>query len=106
MCVGFVLLANCTSLNVFAYERCQARPPEFRGNELVGFQVTWMASSLMIVATNKDGSSKRGVGGNVNTSFVGEDTFSILPIRQTGVEGRGNRAIHGLQCLEDKRVGG
>ena len=106
MCVGFVLLANCTSLNVFAYERCQARPPEFRGNELVGFQVIWMASSLMIVATNKDGSSKRGVGGNVNMSFVGEDTFSILPIRQTGAEGRENRAIHGLQCLEDKRVRG
>ena len=106
MCVGFVLLANRTSLNIFAYERCQARPPEFRGDELVGFQVTWMASSLMIVAMNKDGLSKRGVRGNVNTSFVGKDAFSILPIRQTGAEGRGNQAIHGLQCLEDKRVRG
>ena len=60
----------------------------------------------MIVAMSKDGSSKRGVGGNVNTSFVGEDTFGILPIRQTRMEGWENQAIHRLQCLEDKRVGG
>ena len=80
MCVGFVLLANRTSFDIFAYKRCKARPPELGGDKLAGFKVTWVASSLMIVATNKDGPSKRGVGGNVNTPFVGEDALSILPV--------------------------
>ena len=81
MCVGLVLLANCTSLNVFAHERCEARPPKVRGDKLAGFKVTWVASSLMIVAANKDGLLKRGIGGNVNVSFVGENALSILPVR-------------------------
>ena len=81
MCVGFVLLANCTSLNILAYERCKARPPELGGDKLAGFKVTWVASSLMIVATNKDGLLKGRVRGNVNPSFVGEDALSILPVR-------------------------
>ena len=37
MSIGFVLLANCTSLDIFAYERCQTRPLEFGGNQLMGF---------------------------------------------------------------------
>ena len=106
MCVGFVLLANCTFLDIFAYERCKARPPEFGGDELAGFKVTWVASSLMIVAMNKNGPSKRGVRGNVNTSFVDKDALGILPVRQTRTESWENRAIHGLQCLDDKRVRG
>ena len=81
MCVGFVLLANRTSLDILAHERCKAGPPELRGDKLAGLKVTWVASSLMIVAANKDGLSKRGIGGNVNTSFVGEDALSILPVR-------------------------
>ena len=81
MCVGLILLANHTSLNVFAHERCEAGPPKFRGDKLAGFKVTWVASSLMIVAANKDGLSKRGIGGNVNVSFVGENALSILPVR-------------------------
>ena len=44
----------------------------------------------MIMAMSKDGPLKRGVGGNVNMSFVGEDSFSILPIRQTRTEGWGD----------------
>ena len=81
MCVGLVLLANHTSLNVFVHERCEAGPPKFRGDKLVGFKVTWVASSLMIMAANKDGLSKRGIRGNVNTSFIGENVLSILPVR-------------------------
>ena len=44
----------------------------------------------MVVATSKDGSSKRGVRGNVNMSLVVEDFFDRLPIRQTRIEGWGN----------------
>ena len=60
----------------------------------------------MIMAMSKDGSSKRGVGGNVNTSPVGEDSLSILPIRQMRMESWRNQSVHRLQCLEDKGVGG
>ena len=84
------MLANRTSLDIFVYERCKARPPELGGDKLAGFKVTWVASSLMIVAMNKDGPLKRGVGGNVNTSFVSEDAFGILPVRQTRTESWGN----------------
>ena len=81
MHVGLVLLASHTSLYVFVYERCEAGPPKFRGNKLAGFKVTWVASSFMIVAANKDGMSKRGIGENVNTSLVGENALGILPVR-------------------------
>ena len=81
MCVGLVLLASRASLNVFVHERCEAGPPKFRGDKLVGFKVTWVASSFMIMAANKDGLSKRGIGGNVNASFVGENALGILPVR-------------------------
>ena len=81
MRVGLVLLASRTSLYVFAYERCEARPPKFRGNKLAGFKVAWVASSFMIVAANKDGMLKRGIGGNVNTALVGENALGILPVR-------------------------
>ena len=81
MCVGLVSLASHTSLHIFAYERCEAGPPKFRGDKLAGFKVTWVASSFMIMAANKDGLLKRGIGGNVNTSFVGENALGILPVR-------------------------
>ena len=87
MCIRFALLANCISLNIFVHERCEARPPEFKGDKLAGFQISRVAHSLMVMATSKDGPVERGVGGNVNTSLVGEDTLGILPIRQTRTEG-------------------
>ena len=37
VCVRFALLANHASFNIFAHKRCQARPPELGGNELVDF---------------------------------------------------------------------
>ena len=53
----------------------------------------------MVMATSEDGSSERGVRGDVNMPFVCEDPFSILPIKQMRMEGWGNRSIHGLQCV-------
>ena len=60
----------------------------------------------MVMATGKDGLSEGGVRGNVDTAFVGEDPFSILPIRQMRVKGGGNGFIHRLKCLENKQAGG
>ena len=70
------------------------------------FQVTWVTCHFMVMAMSKDGLSKRGVGGDVDTAFVCEDPFGILPVRQMRTEGRGDGSIHRLQCLEDKRVRG
>ena len=39
-------------------------------------------------------------------TLVCEDPLGILPVRQAGTEGRGNGSVHGLQCLEDKRIRG
>ena len=94
MCVGFVLLANCATLNIFLHKGCKTRPPEFRGNQLTGFQVAWMTSCFMVMATGEDGLSEGGVGGDINMALVGEDPFGILPVRQTSVEGKGNGSIH------------
>ena len=65
-----------------------------------------MTCSFMVVAMSKNGLSERGVRGNVNTTFVCEDSLGILPVRQVRTEGGGNGSIHGLQCLEDERIGG
>ena len=32
VCVGFVLLANCATLDIFPHKGCKARPPKFGGN--------------------------------------------------------------------------
>ena len=106
VCIGFVLLANCTSLDIFPHKGCKTRPLEFRGNQLAGFQVAWVTCCFMVVATSENGLSEIGVEGDIDMTFVYEDPFSIMPVRQMGVEGWGNGSLHRLQCLEDERVEG
>ena len=55
MGVGFVLLAGCTTFVIFTDIGGKARPPEFSCNKLVGFQVSGMASSVVVVAALEDG---------------------------------------------------
>ena len=106
VCIEFVLLANRASFDIFPHKGCKARPPEFEGNQLTGFQVAWVTCCFMVMATSENGLLERGVGGDVDMTFVCEDPFSIQPVRQTRVEGRRNGSVHRLQCLEDKRVRG
>ena len=106
MYVGFVLLANCANLNIFPHKGCKTRLPEFRGNQLTGFGVAWVTGCFMIMAMGEDGLSEGGIEGDIDMALVGEDIFSILPVRQTRVEGRGNESIHRLKWLEDKEVRG
>ena len=54
MCVRLVLLARCTALNVFAHEVCESQPPKLRGDELASLEITWVASSLMVMAMGED----------------------------------------------------
>ena len=96
MHVELVLLANCTPFDILAYKRCQTRPPEFGGDQLMGFQVAWVACSFVVVATSEDGPSERGVRGDVNMTFVSEDPLGVLPVRQMGTEGWRNGSVHGL----------
>ena len=81
VCVGFVLLANGTTFDVFMHEGCKARPPELGGNQLMGFQVARVTGHFMVMAIGEDGLLKGGVRGNVETALVGEDLFGILPVR-------------------------
>ena len=104
--VGFVLLANHATFDIFLHKGCKTRPPEFGGNQLTGFQVAWVTWCFMVVAMSENGLSKGGVGGDVDTAFVYEDPFGILPVRQTRTEGGGDGSIHRLQYLKDERVGG
>ena len=65
MCVGLVLLANCAFFDIFPHKGCKTRPPEFRGNQLMGFQVAWVTCCFMVVATSENGLLERGVGGDM-----------------------------------------
>ena len=81
VCVGLVLLANDTTLNIFLHKGCKTGPPELGGNQLTGFQVARVTGCFMVVATGENGLPKGGIRGNVDMAFVGEDPFSILPVR-------------------------
>ena len=47
----------------------------------MGFQVAWVTRCFVVVATSKNGLPERGVGGDVDTTFVCEDSLGILPVR-------------------------
>ena len=65
VCVGLVLLADCTPFNVFADVRGQTRPPEFSHDELASFQVPGVASSFMVMAMLEDRVAEGFVVGNI-----------------------------------------
>ena len=54
MCVGFVLLAHGTALNIFLHEPCKAQPLELGGDKLTDLEITRVTGSLMVMAANKD----------------------------------------------------
>ena len=50
MGIGFVLLAGCTAFDTFMDVGGTARPPKFSCNKLVGFQVSGVAGSMVVMA--------------------------------------------------------
>ena len=58
----------------------------------------------MIMAACEDGAAKGVVCGDVDTSFVNEDTCFDLPICESGPEGKRDVFMHGLESLEDEGV--
>ena len=87
MGIQLILLAGSASFDILPDKLHETRPPEFCYNKLMGFKVTWVASSLMVITLVNSTLSKCIVWGNVNVSLVGEDTLRDLPVRQTGMEG-------------------
>ena len=53
------------------HKLCKTWPSKLRGNKLVSFEITGVASGLMVVASGKDGVAERVCGGDVDTTFVG-----------------------------------
>ena len=68
-------MAGSTSLNISLNELCKAGPPEFYYDELMGFEVTWVAGHFMVMATVEYGLSEQVIQENIHMSLVGEDTF-------------------------------
>ena len=88
--VGFVLLENSATINIFMNKGSEARPPEFRGNQLIGFEIARMAGSLVVMASGENGFLKREVRGYIDTALVDKDSLSMLPVREMGAENGGN----------------
>ena len=80
MSVRFVLLARDTAFNVFAHKLCETWPPKLRGNKLASFEITGVASSLMVVAAGEDGATEGVVQGNVDATFVDQDMLVKFPV--------------------------
>ena len=80
VCVGLVLLAHGTALNVLSHELCETQPSELCSDELANIEVTRVASSLMIVALSKDRVAEEVVWRNIDTAFICEDVVVKLPI--------------------------
>lgn len=49
MCVGFILLARGTSIDVFLNKLCHSRLPVSCGYKLFGFKISRVAGSLMVM---------------------------------------------------------
>ena len=53
----------------------------------------------MVVAAGQNGFVEGKIGENVDVALVGENALCMLPIREMGVKGQRNKAMHGLECL-------
>ena len=76
------MLAHDVAFDILVYELCETRLLEFGGDELVSFEITQVASGLMVVALGEDGSMEEILWGDVDTTFVCEDMIVILPVQE------------------------
>ena len=106
MGVRLILLAGGTASHESADVRGKTGPPEVGSDKLAGLEKARVARSGMIMATAENVTSKSIIRGNINMALVSKDAVNVLPIRKPGAEGGGNGAIHRLEGLEDKGIGG
>ena len=74
------MLTHGAAFDVLVYELCETWPPEFRSNELVGFEVTQVASGLMDVASGEERLMEEILWWDIDMTFVCEDMIIILPV--------------------------
>ena len=104
MSVHLVLLASCTAFDVFTAVGGKTRPPEIGSDKLPSFQVSRVASHIMIMAVLEDGTVKGFVVGDMAMTLVGQDACFDLPVGEAGEERERNVLVHRLECLEDKGI--
>ena len=98
-------MAHGTTLNIFLYKLHKTQPPEFSSNELAGFEITGVSSSFVVMAADKDGTAERVLWGDIDTTFVGQNVVTELPVREVRPESSRDVFQGRLQVLEDKGVG-
>jgi len=106
MCVGFALLTNSTSFDVFSDIGCQAGPPVVCSDQLASLKISRVACGFVVMTALKDRVTERIVIRDIYMSFVGEDTGFMLPVGEARAEGGRDRSIHKLESLEYKRIVG
>ena len=106
MRVSLVLLAEGTAFDIAAYIGSEARPPEFSGDQLASFQEAGVAGGFVIVTALEDGAAEGVVCGDIDTTFISEDTSFNLPVSEARTEGERDVLVHGLESLEDEGVAG
>ena len=104
MGVGFVLLAGCTTLNVFSDIRGEAGPPEFSCNELSGFEIARVTGTVVVVAAFENSVPQGVVTWDIDAALIGQDACFDLPVGEAGTEGEREVVVHGLKGLEDEGV--
>ena len=104
VCVCLVLLACGTAFDIFVHKLCKAQPPEFRGDKLVGLEVTRVTGGLMVMAVGKDGATEGILWGNVDMILVCQDVIIEFPVREVRPEGSRDVLQGRLQMLEDEGV--
>ena len=104
MDVGFVLLAGCTTFDVFTDIGGKAGPPEFSCDKLLGFEVARVTSTFVVVATLEDSVPQGVVIWDIDAALIGQDACFNLPVGEAGTEGERKVIVHGLEGLEDEGV--
>ena len=78
--ISLVSLAGGTAFNVLADVGGEAGPPELRRDELTGFQVAGVTSSLVVMATLENSVTEGVIVGDIDTTLIGQDACLDLPI--------------------------
>ena len=69
--VGLVLLAGCTAFDILADVGGQARPPELGRNKLSGFEITWMAGTVVVMAMLQNSVLEGVVIWDIDAALIG-----------------------------------
>ena len=94
MGISLVLLAGCTAFKVFADVGGKAGPPEFRSDELAGFQVAGVTGTRMIMATLENSVTEGVVVGDIDATLISQDACFNLPIGEAGTEWKRDVIVH------------